>query len=83
MIIVAGTFAIMLVLIFLIFFLYTETGPSQTILTAVLPLRGASTGAVIAFYFSSKNLESATESVQNLVTGLSGKGEVKNGPYKR
>ena len=81
LIIIAGSFAIMIVII-LLFFFSTGNQAMQTILTAVLPLLGAWVGAVIAFYFSSKNLESATKSVQSLVSGLSGQEILKTMPTK-
>jgi hypothetical protein len=81
-IIVMGTFVIMLVVIGLFFAVGSGNQASQTILTAVLPLLGAWVGAVIAFYFSSKNLESATKSVQNLVGGLTGAAKLKTVPTK-
>jgi hypothetical protein len=80
-IIIAGSFAIMIVII-LLFFFSTGSQAMQTILTATLPLLGAWVGAVIAFYFSSKNLESATKSVQSLVAGLSGEEKLKTTPTK-
>jgi hypothetical protein len=44
-------------------------------------LLGAWVGAVIAFYFSSKNLETATKSVQSLL-GLSGQEKLRTIPTK-
>jgi hypothetical protein len=80
-IIIIGSFAIIGIIIFL--FYYSAGNQSmQTMLTATLPLIGAWVGAVIAFYFSSKNLESATKSVQNLVVGLSGQQKLKTIPAK-
>ncbi len=54
---------------------------SQTLLTAVLPLIGAWVGAVIAFYFSGKNLEKATNSVQKLL-GLTSQQKLQSIPVK-
>jgi hypothetical protein len=75
-ILILGTFLTMGIVIALVFFNPTNTA-SQTILTAVLPLLGSWVGAVIAFYFSSKNLESATKSVQSIVGGLTGQEKLK------
>lgn len=55
---------------------------SQLIVTSFLPLIGAWVGAVIAFYFSSKNLESATNSVQRLVGQVTPQEKLKAIPVK-
>ena len=81
-IIIIGSFVIIGIIIFLFYFSATGNQSMQTMLTATLPLIGAWVGAVIAFYFSSKNLESATKSVQNLVVGLSGQQKLKTIPTK-
>ena len=44
-----------------------KSAASQLVVTAILPLLGAWVGAVIAFYFSSKNLEAATTSVTTML----------------
>ena len=50
---------------------------SQTVTTAVLPLLGAWVGAVIAFYFSGKNLETATNSVRTLFGQMTSQEKLK------
>jgi hypothetical protein len=71
-IIFSFSFALLGVMILGIFWLSTDKDKaSQLVVTSVLPVIAAWVGAVIAFYFSSKNLESATNSVKTLFSSVS------------
>lgn len=50
--------------------------------TAILPLLGSWVGTVLAFYFSSKNFESASRSVESLAIRLSGDERLKGIPVQ-
>jgi hypothetical protein len=50
-----------------IFFSENRAETSQMVFTAVVPLLASWVGAVLAYYYSSKSLESATNSVKELV----------------
>lgn len=81
-IIIIGSFLIMIIVIGLVFAFGAGNQASQTVMTAILPLLGAWVGAVIAFYFSSKNLDSATKNIKDLYSGLSGQEKLKLVPTK-
>jgi len=71
-IIFSSSFFLVALVIFGIFWVSSDKDKaSQLVVTSVLPVIGAWVGAVIAFYFSSKNLESATNSVKSLVSSVS------------
>jgi hypothetical protein len=79
LIIILLSFTLILAVIAGIFFKGDSTnGNFQTVLTAILPLVGAWIGTVIAFYFSSKNLEAATNSVQKLYGQVSSQDKLQS-----
>jgi len=49
-------------------FAFDKASASQTVLTAVLPLLAAWVSTVLAYYYSSESLESATKNVKSLIS---------------
>lgn len=82
-IIFVSSFLLIALIVFGVFLTSSDKDKaSELIITSILPVIGAWVGAVIAFYFSSKNLESATNSVRNLFNDVSPTDKLKSIPIK-
>jgi hypothetical protein len=81
-IIVSSMVLIFLIVLSIFITAQDKSAATQTVLNSILPLIGAWVGAVIAFYFSGKNLEKATDSIQKLIGQMTPQQKLQSIPVK-